>query len=303
MGYNNLIDVQKHFPDETVCKEHLAQLRWNGETTCPFCDCKKVYKIKSGYKCSNPKCYKKFTVLVGTFFENTKIPLSKWFVAIYIATSHKKGISSLQLSKDISVTQKTAWFMLHRIREMLKNNSSKMLSGTIEVDETYIGGKNEFKHIDKKVKKSQGRASKDKTPVFGMLQRDGVVVSKPVDNVTKATLQGVINKSVRKGSTVISDEWGSYKGLEKRYNHRYIFHNLGEHAIGNVHTNTIEGFWSLLKRGIVGIYHSVSPKHLEKYCDEFSFRYNTKDYSEQDRFNKSISQCSGRLKYNQLIAQ
>jgi transposase-like protein len=303
MKYNNLIDVQKHFSDEKVCREHLAQLRWNGEITCPFCNSKKVYKTNAGYKCANPKCYKKFTVLVGTFFENTKIKLSKWFVAIYIATSHKKGISSLQLSKDINVTQKTAWFMLHRIREMLKANSSKMLSGTIEIDETYIGGKNENKHIDKKVKKSRGRASDDKKPVFGLLQRDGAVISKPVDDVTKKTLQTIINKSVRRGSTIITDEWSSYKGLNKRYNHRFIFHKLGEHAVGDVYTNTIEGFWSLLKRGIVGIYHSVSDKHLEKYCDEFNFRYNTKDMNEQNRFDRSISQCTGRLKYNELIAQ
>ena len=155
--------------------------------------------------------------------------------------------------------------MLHRIREMLRTKSSKMLSGTIEVDETYIGGKNENKHIDKKVKKSQGRASDDKTPVFGMLQRDGVVISKPVNDVTQKTLQDIINKSVKRGSTVISDELGSYKGLNKKYNHRFLFHGLGEHAIGEVHTNSIEGFWSLLKKCIVGIYHSVSDKHLEKY--------------------------------------
>jgi transposase-like protein len=193
--------------------------------------------------------------------------------------------------------------MLHRIREMLRAKAPKMLSGTIEADETYIGGKNENRHLYKRVKNSKGRAVKDKTPVFGLLQRNGMITSKPVNDVTKRTLQTIINKSVCEGSRLITDEWNAYKGLNKKFDHRFIFHSLGEHSIGDVHINTLEGFWSLLKRGIIGIYHQVSEKHLEKYCDEFNFRYNTKDINEQDRFDKSITQCNGRLKYNELIAQ
>lgn len=303
MEYNNLIQVSEYFKDEKICKEHLAKLRWNGNVTCPHCNYDKVYTTSAGFKCANPKCYKKFTVLVGTFFENTKIPLRKWFLAIYVATSHKKGISSLQLSKDIAVTQKTAWFMLHRIREMFKDKAPKMLSGIIEADETYVGGKNDNRHEHKKVKNSKGRTAIDKTPVFGMLQRNGKVISMPVEDVTKKTLQHIINKSVRKGSKIFTDEWTSYNGLNPKYNHRKVFHSLGEHAVGTIHTNSIEGFWSLLKRGIIGIYHSVSEKHLEKYCNEFNFRYNTRLSSQQNRFDISISQCHGRLKYSGLIGK
>ena len=261
-----------------------------------------MYKTNVGYKCANSQCYKKFTVLVGTFFENTKIPLSKWFITLYLATAHKKGLSSLQLSRDIDVTQKTAWFMLHRIREMLNNNAPQMLEGTIEVDETFIGGKNKNRHANKKVKDSQGRSVKDKTPVLGLFERDGELTTKVIKDTSKKTIQPIINEKVKKDSELISDDWKAYKGLKKNFNHKVINHSQKEYVIGHIHTNTIEGFWSLLKRGIIGIYHNVSDKHLEKYCNEFSFRYNTIDLNEQDRFDKSISQCNGRLKYKQLIA-
>jgi len=302
MKYNNLLDVQKYFSDEEVCKKHLEKLRWNGNVTCPHCNHDKVYKTKAGYKCGNPNCYKKFTVLVGTFFENTKIPLSKWFVAIYIATSHKKGIASLQLARDLGITQKTAWFMLHRIREMLKANAPEMLEGVVEADETFIGGKNKNRHNNKKVKQSQGRSVKDKTPVLGLFERNGMITSKPIKNTAKETIQPIINDTVKAGSRVITDEWHGYTGLNSNFEHKVINHGAKQYVDGLHHTNTIEGFWSLLKRGIIGIYHQVSEKHLHRYCDEFSFRYNTKESSEEDRFDKSISQCSGRLKYKQLIA-
>lgn len=180
---------------------------------------------------------------------------------------------------------------------MLNAKAPKMLGGIV------VGGKLKNMHIDKRPEKIQGQpVSKEKTPVFGMLQRNGNVDSMPVKDTKKITLHEIINKSIRKGTKLMSDEHTSYTGLNKKYNHRMVFHSLGEHKNGNVHINTLEGFWSLLKRGIVGIYHSVSDKHLEKYCNEFDFRYDTKDMTEQDRFDKSISQCNGRLKYSQLIA-
>ncbi|MCI0450623.1 MAG: IS1595 family transposase [Chlorobi bacterium] len=303
MEYNNLIQVSQYFKDEKTCKEHLAKLRWSGNVTCPFCNHDKVYVTKAGYKCANPKCYKKFTATVGTFFENTKISLRKWFLAIYIMTSHKKGISSLQLSKDIGVTQKTAWFMAHRIREMLRAKNPTMLRGIIEADETYIGGKNKNRHWDKKVKGNQGRSLKDKSVVIGLYQRNGMIISKPIENTTTKIIPQAIKENVKKGSHLITDELSAYVMFDGNYKHSIIKHAQGEYANGKIHTNTIEGFWSLLKRGIIGIYHQVSEKHLEKYCNEFNFRYNTKDFNEQNRFDKSITQCTGRLKYNELIAE
>lgn len=303
MKYNNLIQVMQYFKNEKKCKEHLAQLRWNGKPVCPFCDCKKVYETKAGYKCSNPKCYKKFTVTVGTFFENTKIELSKWFIAIYIATSHKKGISSLQLSKDINVTQKTAWFMLHRIREMLRDKAPQMLSGIIEADETYVGGKNKNRHNNKKIKGIQGRSVKDKTPVLGLFQRNGLITSKVVKDTKASTIQPIIKETVKQDSALITDEWHGYHGLKKDYNHKVVNHGKKQYVIdGVIHTNTLEGFWSLLKRGIIGIYHQISEKHLERYCKEFDFRYNTRAMNEENRFDTLISKCKGRMTYKELIA-
>jgi len=303
MKYNNLIDVQKAFADESVCKGHLEKLRWNGKPVCPHCNEGNPYITNRGYKCRNKECHKKFSVTVGTFFENTNIPLSKWFVAMYIITSHKKGLSSLQLAKDIGVTQKTAWFILHRIREMLKGDNPELLGGTIEADETFIGGQNKNRHKNKQVNNPQGRSLRDKTPVIGLYQRNGLITSKVVQDTTMQSLHPIIRDSVKEGSRLITDEWGGYNGLGKSYEHNVIQHGKGQYCIGDVHTNSLEGFWSLLKRGIIGIYHQVSEKHLGKYCSEFNFRYNTRKINEADRFDKAISQCKGRLKYRELIAR
>ncbi len=240
---------------------------------------------------------------VGTIFEGSKISLRKWFVAIYLITSHKKGISSLQLSKDIGVTQKTAWFMLHRIRHAVKTKSfNAPLKNVVEADETYIGGKEKNKHTDKRLGHTQGRNTKSKTPVFGMIERDGIVMAEKVDNVTSKTLGSILAQNVVKGSTIMTDEWKAYTKLPLDYNHHIVKHGLGEYVNGNCHTNTMENFWSLLKRGIVGIYHWTSTKHLDKYLDEFEFRYNYKEAGESERFNIFLHEINGRLKYNQLIS-
>ncbi len=298
----NLYDLQQYVGNETVCREYSEWFRWRGTPICPFCSfIKPPYKLADGktYKCSNKYCRKKFTATVGTIFENTKIPLSKWFLAMYLITSHKKGISSLQLHRDLGVTQKTAWFINHRIREMLKDKAPELLSGFVEVDEIYIGGSEKNKH--KKKRLSRTESSRSKTMVVGLLERGGRVITKRVDTTHSWVLQPLVRKHVLNDSTVVTDTHFGYKGLDQQYIHETVKHFAGEYARGVYHTNTMEGFWSLLSRGIYGIYHSVSEKHVQRYCDEFAQRYTTKDDTEVDRFNFFLSQCEGRLKYKDLI--
>jgi len=303
--FNSLIQLLDFFKDEETCKVYLGQQRWGDTPACPHCGCTKAYVTNRGFKCSEKTCYKKFTVTTGTIFENTKIKLRTWFAAMYLVTAHKKGISSLQLSRDLQITQKTAWFVLHRIREMLREKAPQMLEGTVEADETYVGGKNKNRHASKKVENSQGRSAKDKTPVVGLLQRDGKVVTHVVKDTDSKTLHPIMVKQVLSNSTLITDAYRSYNGLGKFYNHITIKHTEGNYiTVGDKHTNNIEGFWSLLKRGIIGIYHNVSPKHLQKYCDEFGYRYNNREIKDCVRFADAVKKIgNARITYKALIAE
>lgn len=292
--FTGINEFVKRFPDEQSCRDYLSQARWNDKPICPHCGTdRKIYKINNGKLLKCADCRKQFTVKIGTIFEDSALSLQKWFMAIYILTSNKKGISSLQLSRNVDVTQKTAWFMLHRIRYAVKTKSfNKPLAGVIECDESYVGGKYSGK---------RGRGSENKTPIFGMIERQGEVRTMKVQDVKRKTLQGIINQNVAKGSTIMTDEWLAYNGLSKDFTHHRIGHLKKEYVRGGVHTQNIEGFWSLLKRGIVGIYHNVSPKHLDSYCDEFSFRYNSRKVNDSERFTSTLGQCSGRLTYKRLI--
>jgi len=301
--FKTLPQLLDYFKDEQTCKDYLAQHRWNGKVTCPFCEHDKIYITNRGYKCASKTCYKKFTVTVGTIFENTKLPLRTWYAAIYLTTSHKKGISSLQISRDLGVDKKNAWFMLQRIREVFFPDSQIPASkdGLFHVDETFIGGKNKNRHAHKKVDNSQGRSTKDKTAVFGIMQTGGDVFAIKVPNTQTETLKPIIETLVDKGAIIVSDEWNAYKGLKKDYAHVVINHKEEEYVRGAFHNNNLEGFWSLFKRGYIGIYHYMSPKHLDRYCQEFSYRYNKRTTNDMDRFSDAIKRTHGkRLTWNQL---
>ncbi|WP_264520797.1 IS1595 family transposase [Flavobacterium sp. N1994] len=291
----SVIDLLQAFPDEQSCIEHFERIRWDGNVVSPFDASSKVYKTKNGYMCKNTQ--KNFNVKTNTLFDNTKMPLQKWFLAIFIATSHKKGISSLQLSRDLDITQKSAWFMLQRIRNCFKIDSEIQLRNEVECDETYVGGKDKNRPVHKR--SSANYFGKD--IVFGAVERGGKVYAKTVNHATSIELQEQVLKSVEIGSVLYSDEHRSYRALGKVYDHQYIKHNKNEYVRGNIHTNTIEGFWSLLKRGIIGIYHFTSKKHLQLYVDEFVYRYNTRDLSTEDRINLLLSNGENRTTYKMLI--
>jgi len=298
--FQSVIQLINAFPTEEICIAHLEEMRWNGNVVSPFDATSKVYKCKNGkYLCRNTNKY--FNVKTATLFDNTKVKLQTWFVAIYLVTAHKKGISSLQLGRDLNVTQKTAWFMLQRIRNCFGIENNSTLNNDVEIDETFIGGKNNNRHASKKVENSQGRSVKDKTPVMGMIERNGKLVAKKVEDTKAKSLTPEIIKHVKNATNVFTDEWLGYKSLHRIYNHSFIKHQANEYVNGNVHTNTIEGFWSLLKRGLIGIYHSVSKKHLQKYVDEFVFRYNTRVNGECNRFNLLLTNSNNRLTYKMLI--
>jgi transposase-like protein len=295
--FNSLLDVIKCFPDEKSCREHLENIRWNGTPVCIHCgSTKKIYRINDGklFKCAD--CKKQFTVRLGTIFEDSALPLQKWFMAIYLVMAHKKGISSVQLGKDIQVTQKTAWFVLHRIRYAIRTKSlNKPLGGIIEVDETSMGGKTHGQGV--------GYSQPNKTSVFGLKQRNGIVRAETVKRVNGETLKPIIRNHVSSDATIMSDEFGAYYGLNKEFkDHQIVVHSRKEYVRGNVHTNGIESFWALLKRGYIGTYHYMSPKHLDKYIDEFEFRLNSKDITDPLRFDTMLNHAEGRLSYKTLIA-
>jgi len=303
--FKNLIEITQYFSDRQICIDYLTQIRWKGNVTCTHCGHGKVYELKGEnkrYKCA--ACRKQFSVIKGTIFENSPIPLQKWFIATYLLLSHKKGISSCQLAKDISVSQKTAWFMLHRIRFAVQTQSFEMpATAIVECDETYVGGKSKNKHRNKRVEGSQGRSGKDKTPVFGLVERNGRVVAMKVPNTQKDTIQPIIDKHVNEGAKIMTDEWQAYKGLDNRFKHGIVKHGEGIYVVGEAHTNTVEGFWSQFKRSIFGCYHSVTPTHLDAYIDESEYRYNTKDLLDYERFENVITLSGKRLTYANLTTK
>ncbi len=302
-NFESIISLVSFFDTEDKCLKYLEQKRWKNGPICPHCSHHKAYRFKDGKRFKCASCRKQYTAKIGTIFEDSKIPLQKWFVAIYLLTGHKKGISSHQLAKDIQVTQATAWFMLQRVRFGLgfDNTLDEKLEDIVEVDETFVGGKNKNRHHDKKVKNSQGRSFKDKTPILGMLQRGGRVKTVVIPSTSSEHIQPILRKVIVDGATLMTDEWKAYTGLGKYYSHYIVNHGAHEYANGVIHTNTIEGFWPWIKRMIMGVYHWTSKRHLQFYANEATFRYNTREMTDGTRLNHALSFIEGRIKYQQLV--
>ncbi len=301
----NLKDLLTRFSDEQVCRDYLVQHRWGGVPICPYCGCNKSYKIENGkrYKCANKECHKKYSVTVGTVAQDTNISLSIWFGATYILSSHKKGISSVQLGKDLGVSQKTAWFILHRIREAFREKKGLFLTKEVQADETYIGGKESNKHEVKKLDIPLSSRMEDKTPVVGLVQTGGNVVTKAMPWVTKKNINNLITEHVSKDATLVTDSSALYHSLNDKYNHIVINHSHHQYRVGTFHTNSIENYWSIFKRGIYGIYHQISRKHLQAYCSEFEFRFNNRKANDADRFEMVLSTFEGNMSYKKLTGK
>lgn len=294
-----------YFSNADNCLNFLAARRWKTGVVCPTCGRKDVTFVPARrvWQCKtrHPKC--QFSVKVGTIFEDSPIGLDKWLSAFWMIGSCKNGISSYELMRDLGVTQKTAWFMLHRVRLAMQETHGGKLSGKIEVDETFIGGKARNMHSAKRKEKIQGRGVSGKAVVMGMLKRGGKVRTVVIENRDAETLQGHVNQNVRKGSNVFTDELVSYWGLDEAYVHQVINH-AEQYVNGNVHTNGMENFWSLLKRGLNGTYVSVEPFHLFRYIDEQAFRYNFRKVTDAERLDTLLTQVVGkRLTYAELTGK
>ncbi|HEX8735516.1 MAG TPA: IS1595 family transposase [Pyrinomonadaceae bacterium] len=298
---NTLQEAIIRFSDKDFCFNLAVSMRWkDGIAVCPNCQSTETSFLSTRkiWKCKN--CKKQFSVKVGTIFEDSPLGLDKWFTAMWLIANAKNGISSYELGRALGFKQKTAWFVLHRIRLAMENGSIEKLSGNVEVDETFIGGKAKNMHKAKREKVIQGRGSVGKTAVFGALERKGRVLAKVIERTDRETLHAEVKNTVESGANLFSDEWLSYRGLDSDYIHQVINHSI-EYVKDNVHTNGIENFWALLKRTLKGTYVSVEPFHLSRYLAEQTFRFNERKLNDKERFLGVLKAVSGkRLTYNEL---
>jgi len=290
-----------YFSDPDNCISYLAARRWPNGVICPICGSDSVSAFnptRKTWKCAKHHAKREFSVKVGSVCEDSAIGLDKWMTALWLLANCKNGISSCELARDLNVTQKTAWFMLHRIRLALQDETFGKLGGHVEVDETFIGGKARNMHLDKRERRITGTGGKDKTIVFGALERGGRIRTIVVADRKKSALHATVKEHVEAGAALYSDALKSYDGLAQEYAHKVIDH-AEKYVDGQVHTNGLENFWSLLKRGIAGSYVSVEPFHLFRYLDEQVFRYNnraTKDnpLNDADRFDMAVRKLFGK---------
>jgi transposase-like protein len=301
---SGLIEAIQYFSDPMTCLETVAKAKWANGPECPKCSGKKLSLLKTRLMWTCLTCRKQFSVKVGTIFEDSAVPLNKWLTAMWLIGNCKNGISSYEIARDLQVTQRTAWFMIHRIRFAMHTGSINKMSGTVEADETFIGGAARFMHKHKRDEKVHGRGPGGKEIVFGLLERKtGRVHIQHVETRRKGELTSIVREKVRRGSEVMTDELLSYDGLDSDYKHKVINH-AEQYVDGNVHTNRMENFWSLLKRSIKGTYVSVEPFHLFRYLDEQSFRYNERKTTDAERFHEVLGSVSGkRLTWNSLTSQ
>lgn len=287
----NIIEIFEKFPDQKSCIDHLESIRWKNGVTCAYCNSENTYPMPKELRHHCNACKKSFSVKIGTIFEDTRLPLQKWFLAITLIINAKKGISARQLSRDLKVNKDTAWSMAMRIREGMKDNGT-LLQGVVEMDETYVGGKprKENKKDDDDKGAPRGRGTK-KTPVVGMVERDGSVKAQKVDKraLNSKNLNDLIRKNVNpEQSVLISDEYRGYRKVSQILKHYTINHQLN-YVDGEIHTNTIESFWAIVKRGIIGQFHKVSKEYLDFYLDEFCFRYNRRKANQTETFNEVLT--------------
>ena len=295
-----------YFTDKNKARLYLESIRWPNGVVCPHCASDEDHyplkgkedsktSVREGvWKCK--KCRKQFSVTVGTVFEKSHIPLNKWLLAAFLLSSSKKGMSAHQLHRMLNITYKTAWFMFHRLRYAMDKKQTAKFQGIVEADETYVGGKGHGK---------RGRGAENKTPVFALVERHGNVMSMPVQRVTGQNLKSIIRQNVEKSATVMTDDFLSYRGLGKDFaSHGVINHGRKQYVRGDIHTNTIEGYFSLLKRGIVGVYHHVGEQHLHRYLSEFNFRYNARKIDDVERSMLALCGIEGkRLMYRDSLAK
>jgi IS1 family transposase/transposase-like protein len=288
-------EFEHTFPDEEACCAYLVGRRWPKGVHCPRCGAVEPTELKGNpwhwqcYQCAPATSYR-FSHIAGTIFENTNKPLRDWFRVVHMMLTSKKGMSALQIMRTMGFgSYKTAWYMCHRIRTALVEKDMDKLGGIVEVDETFVGGKDSNRHWDKRTH-ARGRSVADKTPVVGAVKRKGSVVARVLSSVDRSQLEIFVRQAVStKVSLLCTDAFSGYARLGKEYPHGVVDHAAGQHVVGAIHTNTIEGFWSILKRGIMGSFHKVSQKYLPLYVAEFQFRYNNRDNA--DIFGTAIEGC------------